>query len=239
MNGDGIPMLQDYGRYDINSAVFKVTDRCNLGCRYCYRENAEPTHGRGEMSLAVVDETLSQILDYKQNLYDRIGIDRKPSLYFVFHGGEPLMIGTDGFEEILEVQQKYIDMGLEIRNSVQTNGTLIDDGFIDIFKEHDFRVGVSIDGPRDIHDVFRVFRDGRSSFDRTCRGIDLLNDNGVPWSAISVINREYLGNEEGMFSFFREKGASEVDFTPSFFYDTEYSLRPDEYANFMNNMFDI
>lgn len=239
MAGVDIPVLQDYGTLDINSAVFKVTDDCNLGCGYCYRENAEPVHRRSVMSMEVVDETLSQIFQYKERMYAEHGIDRTPSLYFVFHGGEPLMIGKRGFMKILDVQRRYTDMGYVIRNSVQTNGTLIDDGFADIFRENGFRVGVSIDGPRSVQDVFRVFRDGRSSFDRTCRGIDVLNDRGIPWSAISVINREYLGKEEDMFSFFRDKGAFEVDFTPSFFYETPFSLPPDEYAQFMNTMFDI
>lgn len=238
-NGYSQPLLQDYRFYDVFSVVFKISDKCNLNCSYCYRENAPKTNKSQHMPLQVVDRTLESILQYKQWLYSKYGWSKQPSLYFIWHGGEPLTIGLNQMNNILITQKKYQNKGLMISNSIQTNGTLIDDRFIDVFQKENFRVGISIDGPADLHNQHRIYRNGTSSFDATYQNIQLLKEHNFPWSAISVITDESLGKEEEVFKFFLKEKPCEVDFTPSFFYETNISLCPDSYAEFMIKMFDL
>ncbi|MDO5843975.1 MAG: hypothetical protein Q4Q53_02365, partial [Methanocorpusculum sp.] len=126
-NNSYLPILQDYKYYDVFSAVFKISDLCNLNCTYCYRENAAQTHALQHMNPVVIDKALASILEYKMNLYKRYGWDRQPYLYFIWHGGEPLIVGVERFKEIIEIQNKYRALGLRIDNCVQTNGTLINE----------------------------------------------------------------------------------------------------------------
>jgi len=234
-----LPLLQDYRYYDVFSAVFKISDLCNLHCTYCYRENAAQTHALQHMDLNVVDEALASILEYKKWLYNYHGWNTQPTLYFIWHGGEPLIVGIDRFKEIIAIQNKYRALGLTIYNCVQTNGTLINEEFFELFQSEYFLVGISIDGPRDVHNIHRVYRSGAPSFDETYKGIQLLQKHKYNWSAISVINVESIGKEEEIFNFFKNEKPREVDFTPAFFYETEISLPPKDYAKFMIRMFDL
>ena len=232
-------ILQNYDYYDINSVVFKITDKCNLGCRYCYRLNSNTRINRNAIDYSIIQRTLESILAFKTDLYARYEIHKVPHINFIWHGGEPMLAGIQMFESILRIQDLHKDSGLKINNIIQTNGTLIDHNFIDLFKRHDFTVGISIDGPHEIQDIHRCMAGGTSSFDATLRGINLLNDNGINWSAIAVINKEYVGHEQEIYNFFREVHPKEIDFTPSFLHNSEFTLNNQDYANFMNRMFDL
>ena len=233
------PLLQDYRFYDVFSAVFKISDNCNLNCDYCYRENAPKIAVSQHMPIEVIERTLDSILNYKSWLYARYGWSKKPSLYFIWHGGEPLAIGLYRMMKILDVQKRYSEKGLSIRNCIQTNGTLLSEHFLEVFKKENFQIGISVDGPSDVHNQHRVYRDGRPSFEATYQNIQLLKKHKYPWSAISVLTKESIGREEEIFEFFKEEKPYEVDFTPAFFYDTEISLSPENYAQFMIKMFDL
>ena len=239
IEGEPHPLLQDYRYYDVFSAVFKITDACNLNCSYCYRENASKIHTSQNITLETIDKTLDSILKYKQWLYNLHGWKKQPSLYFIWHGGEPLLVGIPKTMEILDLQRKYQDKGLEISNCVQTNGTLLNEKYLEIYQKERFRIGISIDGPSEVHDTHRLYRDKSSSFEETYRAIQLLKKHQYPWSAISVITEESLGKEEAIYNFFKTELPWEVDFTPAFFYETSISLSPENYANFMIKMFDI
>ena len=233
------PLLQDYRYYDVFSAVFKISDLCNLNCTYCYRENAAQTHKLQHMDPEIVDKTLSSLLEYKQWLYNYHGWNKQPALYFIWHGGEPLIVGIDRFREIIAIQNKYRAKGLEISNCVQTNGTLINEEFFQLFKDEHIQVGISIDGPKEVHNVHRIYRNGTPSFEQTYQGIQFLKERNYPWSAISVLNVESIGKEQEIYDFFKEEKPWEVDFTPAFFYETDISLPPKDYAQFMIKMFDL
>ena len=191
------------------------------------------------MPFQVIEQTLGSILDYKRWLYARYNWSKQPSLYFIWHGGEPLIIGLNRMNEILDIQKKYVKAGLAISNCIQTNGTFIDEHFIEVFRKESFQVGISIDGPEEVHNQHRVYRNGKPSFDATYQGIQLLNKHNYPWSAISVLTEESVGKEEDIFNFFMDEKTSEVDFTPAFFYDSDISLSPNSYARFMIKMFDL
>jgi uncharacterized protein len=234
-----LPLLQDYRYYDVFSAVFKISDRCNLACSYCYRENAQQNEKSHHMPFEVIDNTLNSILEYKQWLYALYDWSKQPSLYFIWHGGEPLMVGFDRMNEILAIQEKYRKKGLIIHNGIQTNGTLIDEQFLNTFKREKFMIGVSIDGPEEVHNQHRVYRNGTRSFNATYSGIQTLKKHNYMWSAISVLSKESIGKEKEIFEFFKAEKPNEVDFTPAFYYDTSISLAPEDYSKFMIKMFDL
>ncbi len=233
------PLLQDYRFYDVFSVVFKISDKCNLNCSYCYRENAPKIAALQHMPLEVIERTLDSIISYKRWLYAKYNWSKQPALYFIWHGGEPLTIGLARMKKILGVQRKYTEKGLAISNCIQTNGTLINKRFLEVFQNEHFQVGISIDGPDYVHNQHRIYRGGTPSFEATYQNIQLLKKYSYPWSAISVITAESIGKEKEIFDFFKKEKPYEVDFTPAFFYDTNISLSPDNYAKFMIKMFNL
>lgn len=234
-----VELLQDYSNYNVFSAVFKISDKCNLGCSYCYRENAKENPKISHMPNQVVDRTLNSLLEYQNWFYKSHGWSINPSLYFIWHGGEPLIVGIKKFQEILDIQKKYETKGLVITNCIQTNGTLIDENWINLFKKEKFIVGISVDGPEEVHNQYRTYRNGTGSFEEVYNGIEMLKKHNYNWSAISVINKESIDKEEEIFNFFKHEKPVQVDFIPAFFYDTEISLHPEDYSKFMIKMFDL
>jgi uncharacterized protein len=133
---------------------------------------------------------------------------------FSWHGGEPTVLGVDYFREIVEVERRLCPPGRTIANGLQTNGTLLDDEWGRFLAAEGFSVGLSLDGPREIHDRHRLTRDGRSSFDAAMRGRDVLHRFGVPTDILCVVAASSAGRPLDVYGFFRGIGASTVTFLP-------------------------
>ena len=136
---------------------------CNLDCAYCYYLDKAEIYGGREPRMSL--EMLEQVVR------DYIAANDVPEVQFVWHGGEPLVMGLDFYRKALEFQHRYAG-GKTVHNSLQTNGTLITREWARFFKENDFLLGVSIDGPQDIHDRFRRDKGGAPTFERVLRGIE-------------------------------------------------------------------
>ena len=122
-------------------------------------------------------------------------------LSFIWHGGEPLIVGIDYFRRIVEIQQRLLKKSQRIRNSVQTNGTLINDEWAKFFSEHDFRVGISLDGARESHDRFRRNTAGGSTHDRILESVKILQARGLSPGFIQTLTASNLDNVEADFRF--------------------------------------
>jgi len=131
---------------------------------------------------------------------------------FSWHGGEPLLAGLDFFHTIIELQHAFFGNSFLICNCVQTNGTLINDEWAKFFKDHDFEVGISVDGMRDLHDKYRPFRNGKGTYDRVARNVGLLREIEVPLRALCVIHPEANGRE--VFDHIVSLGFQFIDFLP-------------------------
>ena len=168
---------------------------CNLDCNYCYyRDKAEIYESpRTTMSDEVLQEYIKQYLDEVQ----------LPVVTFCWHGGEPLLAGIDFFRKALTLQQKYAG-NRKIENTLQTNGTLLDDEWCRFFRENEFLVGVSIDGPRDIHDAYRRDCGGAPTFDKAMRGIELLRSHRVEYNILATINAVSKGRGAEVYRFLRQ-----------------------------------
>ncbi len=132
---------------------------------------------------------------------------------FTWHGGEPLLRPISFYKKALKLQQKY-GKGFYIENSLQTNGTLLTDEWCRFFKENNFLIGLSIDGPATVHDAYRQTLSGKGSFQKVLNGIRLLNKHGVEWNAMAVVNAQNVKDAATFYNFFKSINCHFIQFTP-------------------------
>ena len=180
---------------------------CNLDCTYCYyleKENLYAAKGRDyRMSDTVLESYIRQY------------IQSQPAQHvsFAWQGGEPTLLGVPFFERVLELQKKYAD-GKLIDNAFQTNGTLLDDAWGEFLARNKFLIGLSIDGPAEIHDAYRVDKGGQPTFTRVMRGLDILKKHGVEFNTLTVINRTNSYHAQKVYRFLKEIGSKYLQFIP-------------------------
>ena len=171
------------------------------------------------------------------------GIPAGYNVSFIWHGGEPLLVGRRFFLNALtRITKAANDADVQLRHSVQSNGTLLDAAWIELFVLHDVSVSLSLDGPKDIHDLHR--RVGRrGSFDRAMRAISMLRDAGIQPGVLATLTKASLGREEDIFAFFIGERLLSFDILPCFFSGNRSSqpltIAPDEWATFMIRLFDL
>lgn len=186
------------------SLQIRVTgDFCNLACKYC--EYGKTSNKRSIMS----DQVLRAIIEKTL----RHNTDRTT---FCWHGGEPTLGGLDFFERAVTYQQNYANNGTRANNSIQTNGTQITPEFARFFRDNDFRVGVSVDGPPAIHNKMRVDKGGKKSYEKVARGIRLLHEYGVRTSVIATVSKATLPFARLVFKHLVELGFSNISYSAVF-----------------------
>lgn len=155
---------------------------CNLDCTYCYYLHKKELLGSNS-KFQISDEILeTHIRQYIE------GQDRS-EVVFSWQGGEPTLLGLEFFQKVVELEQKYKKPNQRIENDLQTNGTLLNDEWGAFLKKHGFLVGLSIDGPKELHDRYRVAKDGKPTFDKVFAAAQMLHRHGVPFNTLTVINR--------------------------------------------------
>ena len=180
---------------------------CNLDCGYCYYLDKAAQYGGRQAVMA--DDLLE--------LYIRqyIEANEVPVVTFCWHGGEPLLLGRDFYRRAVALQRKYA-AGKRIENTLQTNGTLVDEAWCELFAENGFLVGLSLDGPEDIHDAFRRTKGGRPTFARVMRTVGMFRRTGVEYNTLSVVNRACEGRGAEIYRFFRDTvGSRYMQFLPA------------------------
>ena len=223
---------------------------CNLACKYCYyleKNNLYQNSHRHLMS----DEMLEQFTR------EYIEAQTMPQVLFTWHGGEPLMRSIDFYKKALALQKKYAH-GKQIDNVIQTNGTLLTDEWCEFFAKNHWLVGISIDGPQEYHDHYRVTPAGKPSWEKVMQGIQLLKKHRVEWNAMAVINAYNAEHPLEFYHFFRDNGCQYLQFTPIVERLTEHedgrtlasladdreipladaSVTPQQWGNFLCTIFD-
>ena len=182
-----------------------VGSKCNLNCDYCYYlEKASLYSDRNQvMSEGLLEKFIKQYIESQT----------MPQVMFTWHGGETLMRPISFYKKAVDLQKKYAG-GLQIDNSIQTNGTLLNDAWCSFFKENNFLVGISIDGPQDFHDKYRRDKMGRPSFHRVMQGINLLKKHKVEYNCLAVVNDYNVDYPLEFYRFFKEINCQYVQFTP-------------------------
>lgn len=173
-----------------------VSSQCNFRCEYCYYQGKAAQLGQRKPIMS--RDTLEQFV--KQNI-DMHG--KEAFISFAWHGGEPLMAGLDFYRDALALQRQY-GADRQIQNSIQTNGALLNDDWCAFFRENQFEIGVSIDGPKELHNTYRKRVDGTGTFDDTMRGIRLLQRHRIPFSALTTVNRVNMAAPLQVYEFLRE-----------------------------------
>lgn len=182
---------------------------CNLACKYCYylEKNNLYKDLRPNRRFILTDELLERFI----KMY--IESQTTPEVLFCWHGGESLMRPLSFYQKVVDLQSKYA-RGRMIQNTIQTNGTMLDDKWCRFFRDYGWLVGVSIDGPQEFHDEYRRNKMGTPSFRKVMRGIDLLKKHGVEWNAMAVVN-DFNGDYPlDFYRFFKEIECRYIQFTP-------------------------
>jgi len=180
---------------------------CNLACRYCYYLGKE-RFSREARPLRMPEDLLDEYIA------QHIAASPDELIRFSWHGGEPTVLGPDYFRGIAAIQRRHLPAGRLIANGMQTNGTLLDDEWGRFLATEGFAVGLSLDGPREMHDRCRFTRDGRPSFDQTMRGYELLRRHRVPTDILCVVGAHNVRRPAEVYGFFKRIGAPYVSFLP-------------------------
>lgn len=231
---------------------------CNLACRYCfYLEKAHLYPGARDFRMQP-DVLERYIRDY-------IASQPAPTVSFAWQGGEPTLLGVDYFKKVVALQRRYAD-GKTIENAFQTNGILLDDAWAEFFNQNGFLVGISIDGPRELHDAFRVDKGNQSTFARVMAGLALLKRHGIAFNTLTTVHRKNSQQPVQVYRFLREVGSGYIQFIPIVerhaplgakheglwlapppdhgnaaeldAHVTPWSVRPADYGNFLCRVFD-
>ena len=171
-----------------------VGSLCNLDCEYCYYLGKADLYGghQPKMSDELLERYISQYIEAVQ----------VPTVTFCWHGGEPLLAGIDFYEKAVALQNRYKG-NKQIENSLQTNGLLVNPDWCSFFRENNFLIGLSIDGPKDIHDAYRRDRGGHPTFDRVIRALEMMATSGVEYNTLSTINNRCAGQGRRVYEFMR------------------------------------
>lgn len=223
---------------------------CNLTCNYCYyleKSNLYKHQPKRQMS----EELLERFVK------DYIEAQTMNEVVFTWHGGEPTLRPLSFYQKAVELQKKYAG-GRVIHNSLQTNGTLLTDEWCRFLKENNWLVGISIDGPEELHDRYRRDSQGKPSWKRVMEGIRLLQHYGVEWNAMAVVNRYNADHPQAFYRFFKSIGCQYIQFTPIVERNvqhadgrhlasindaddapvTDFSVTPEQWGSFLCGLFD-
>ena len=201
-----------------------------MRCAYCYiEENAE----NGKMDNELLAQTIERVSNFAKKSH------------WIWHGGEPLLMGVDFYRTIKDIQDFYGQRGASFSNGIQTNATLINRDLLNFSQETgDFRIGMSIDGPQNLHDSTRVYPDGTGSFDRVMAGIDLVKQYRGSAGAICVVSAKNVDSPEELYNFFRDTKIH-VKFNPliksgrALENMSELGITPRQYGDFLSKLWQV
>ncbi|WMT40891.1 anaerobic sulfatase maturase [Paenibacillus sp. D2_2] len=213
-----------------------VSEDCNLACDYCYYSTCggKPGPKINRIDSVILDKFIKEYMEQCNG-----------AAVFAWQGGEPLLAGHEFFEEVVQLQAQHARPNTVISNSLQTNATLINDRWASFFKKYNFLIGVSLDGPQEIHDSRRVNSAGKGSFDRVMAGIEHLCRHQVDFNILTVIHKGNVGKAKELLQFYRENGFNYVQFIPCMDFRSQqvdkpgvYEITPQEYGDFHCEVFD-
>jgi uncharacterized protein len=212
---------------------------CNLNCRYCYYlDKAELNRYTG---LKIIpDEILEKYI------MQQIEASTETDVFFSWHGGEPTLAGLDFFRKVVKLQRKHKPADHNITNGIQTNATLLNDSWCKFLASESFFVGVSIDGPEELHNKFRVSRDNKGSYNKTLKGYELLRKHNVPTELLTVVNSENVKFPLETYNWIKQLGSNFLTFLPLVVKDPEsdsgvssISVPSVAFGSFLNTIFDV
>lgn len=180
---------------------------CNLDCKYCFFLSKQSLYPGSDFRMAddLLELYIRQLLESQQS----------PTLAIAWQGGEPTLMGLNFFRRTIDLVKKYRKPGQQVEYSIQTNGTRLDDEWCEFFKQHHFLIGLSVDGPRELHDTYRVDKGGAGTFDQVMRGWKLLQDHAVDFNILCTMHQANVRHPLQVYRFFRDELHAEfIQFIP-------------------------
>jgi uncharacterized protein len=202
-----IKQTMDHPSREFQIFVKPVGPLCNLNCYYCYYLEKVDLYP-GQKSFRMPDNILEEYV------IQHINASTEPVISFSWHGGEPTMAGLDYFKKVVELQRKYQPHDKQIVNGIQTNGTLLNNEWCKFFAQQSFAVGISIDGPKKFHDLYRLSKDGKSTFEQTMNGYRFLEQHEVLCEILCVVNAHNVHYPLEVYRFFKQLNAKYITFLP-------------------------
>ncbi|MCL6544405.1 MAG: anaerobic sulfatase maturase [Bryobacteraceae bacterium] len=210
---------------------------CNLDCAYCFYLDREADPYRDLPGRSMDLETLERLVD-TWLFYSY------PTSSFAFQGGEPTLAGLRFFEKLIEFQQRYGRDGQSVSNSLQTNGILINEDWCGLLKQYQWLVGLSLDGPEQMHDRYRLNRGGSGTWKRVMKALETLQRQGVDYNILCVVSQANVEQPKELYHFFRSAGADNLQFIPLAEFDPvgnplPFTITPEQYGRFLLEIFEL
>ena len=214
-----------------------ASSACNMNCSYCFYKDVAANRERGfagYMTMDTLEKLIASALDYA---------DRDCT--FLFQGGEPTLAGLGFYRAVLELERKYAKKDVRVFNAIQTNGYLIDEQWAEFLASNGFLVGLSLDGPADVHNGCRKDLAGKDTFNRVMNAAHLLDRAGAEYNILSVVTVQSAKRAESIYNFFKKHRFKWLQFIPcleplnSGRDGDVHSMKPDEYGRFLIRIFDL
>ena len=222
----------------ITSLLIKpVSAVCNLDCAYCFYLDRDADPYKSLPGRLMTEETLERMVDtYLFYSY--------PNSVFAFQGGEPTLAGLRFFEKLTEFQQQYGRDGQSVSNALQTNGIVIDEAWCDLLREFNWLLGVSLDGPQEMHDLYRFDKGGRGTWKQVMKGVEILQKNKVEFNILCVLSQANVDKPKELHRFFKSIGVDNVQYIPLSEFNSDggrmpFTITPEQYGRFLCEMFDL
>lgn len=215
---------------------------CNIDCKYCFYKclsSNREEYSKGFMNDETLEKLIIQAIDYAEDY-----------LAFAFQGGEPTLIGVEFFEKAVELQKKHNHKRLKIENTIQTNGILIDERWAEFLSENHFLAGISLDGPKKIHDYYRKDASGNPTFARVMHAVSLFEQYHVDYNILSVVTNESVKKASYLYQFYKRNRFEYVQLIPCIdehkrdgragdLVNCQFAVSAEGYGKFLCEMFDL
>ena len=222
----------------ISSLLIKPASAlCNLDCTYCFYLDRALDPYKEINARRMPIETLERLVEtYLFYSY--------PNSVFAFQGGEPTLAGLDFFEKLVEFQKRYGRDGQNVSNALQTNAVLIDDNWARLFHSYNWLLGVSMDGPEDIHDTYRLNKGGQGTWRQVMKAIETLQKRKVEFNILCVLNQVNVDKPKELYRYWKKMGVDNVQYIPISEFDAEgnrlpFTVTPEQYGRFLVETFDL
>lgn len=216
--------------------IMKVTSKCTLACSYCqYMADLTDNNSNLIMSREILQRSISQLMSLPSR-----------NVTFIWHGGEPLLVGMDFYEEAICLQSQHQKKDAQkIVNNIQTNATLLNQEWINFLQKSNFNISISLDGPSEIHKMHRLSPSGTNSFTHIMQAVKLLMDNKLKFGLLAVVTKNSIKKPKEIYDFFAHNGFKSFDFLPCIEIKKDTgemigsSITASEFADFMIQVFDL
>ena len=221
----------------INILIKPASSACNMACQYCFYKDVAAHREQefeGMLSIESIEKVIQAGMEYAEHICS-----------FAFQGGEPTLAGLDFYRQVVVLQKQYAKPGVEIRNAIQTNGYTIDEEWAAFFRENHFLVGLSLDGPPELHNRNRTDVQGKDTFNRVMKSVRLLKKHNVEFNILCVVTGQNARSVEKLYRFYRKQKFRWLQFIPCIDpfdrADGEpcYTLTADSYGDFLVRLFDL